>query len=55
MKKNIHSLFWSRIGQAVFYFFLGILFAFLFTKTVFSPSESVRENVPVNISTESRG
>ncbi len=56
MKNKIKEVFWSKFGQAIFYFVLGVLVALLFTKTVFSPNdENVQLNVPADPVSESKG
>jgi len=55
MKKHLLEFFWSHYGQAIFYFLMGLLFAFIFSNTALSPDESVEYDVPADPVSESRG
>lgn len=54
MKQLFHRLFQNPILQAVFFFLLGLVFAFVMTRTVFSPHDETKYNVLADPVTESR-
>ena len=55
MRQLFHNFFKNPYLQALFFFLLGIFFAFVLTQTVISPSESFEEEVLADPITESRG